>query len=516
MRQGSNSGALALDVSSVSKTFGGTRALRDVNLRIAGGEIHGLAGANGSGKSSLIKILSGYHSPDPGGEVKIGGKKLRFGSPESSYGLGSRFVQQDLGLVDEASVADNLYVNGRYPTRFGTVRARALRQDTLATLAEVGLELDPRLPVGRLSPAMKTGLAVARALRHDPVSPAKLLVLDEPTASLPEKEVQALLEILRRAASRGVGILYVTHRLDELFALGCGVTVLRDGSQISCFAPSELTWTKVVHSITGKEYERPVPADGVSPARRAGRRVLSVEHLSAHRLTDVSFEVNAGEIVGVAGVSGSGREVLLSAIFGGTGLLSGSVRVGEVLVPPLRPDLSVGEGVAYLPADRKASGGMLSLSARDNLCLPRLRPFWRHGWFQDAAEQAETERWFDELTVRPWRATERPLALFSGGNQQKILLAKWLRCQPRLLLLDEPTQGVDIGVRAEVHRRLLDSAREGAALLVGSTDLEELEILCDRVLILRDGCIGSEMVGTEVTEVNISRRCLEANQKEGV
>jgi ribose transport system ATP-binding protein len=499
----------ALKVEQLSKTFGGTRALRKLDLRITAGEIHAVAGANGSGKSSLIKILSGYHHPDAGGYVEVAGESLRFGSPESSYALGCRFVQQDLGLVDDATVADNLCANGGYPTRLGTVRGRVLRRATSAMLAQVGLDIDPMTPVAALTPSMKTGVAVARAMREDAASPTRLLVLDEPTSALPDDEVQILLDIIRKAAARNVAVLYVTHRLDELFELGCQVTILRDGNLVGSFATKDVTSRYLIEAITGTEVDEPTRSVAVLSARSEKRPVLSVERLTCRPVRDLSFDVHVGEVVGIGGVSGSGREVLLGAIFGATLTQSGRVRVDGAIIPQMRPDKAIAEGMAFLPADRKVSSGLLSLSARENLTLPDLGAFWRSGWFRGADEKREAQKWFEQLSVSPAGGIEQPLTSFSGGNQQKVLLAKWLRCRPKLLLMDEPTQGVDVGVRAQVHRRLLDAVADGATLVVSSTDLEELEILCDRVLIMRGGRIAGELTGREISVGNISRWCLD-------
>jgi ribose transport system ATP-binding protein len=498
---------LALEATSVSKAFGGVLALRSFDLRIAAGEIHALVGENGSGKSSTIKILSGYYRPEPGSEVRIGGQNLRFGSPESAYALGGRFVQQDLGLVDTSSILDNLCMNSGFPTRWGTIRSRQAKRAAIADLRRVGLDVDPEVLIGGLSPAMKAGVAVARALRDDKRSQAKLLVLDEPTATLPEHEVEQLLDTLRRVAATGVAVLYVTHRLDEVFEIADNVTVLRDGTKVTSQAVASLDRPALVHFLVGTELEE-IRTVATRPGPNRTGPVLAVADLVAGALRGVSFEVFPGEVVGVAGITGSGRETILGALFGGTHREGGHVGVSGQTVPPMRPDIAIGQGVAYLPPDRKTLGGILDLSAAENLTLANLKPFWRRLRLRRGAEVAETNQWFEQLSVRPANGANLRLGSFSGGNQQKILFGKWLRCRPKVLLLDEPTQGVDIAAKAELHRQILVAAQGGAAVIVSSSDVDELEVLCDRILVLRGGDLAAELTRAEISVEAISKACL--------
>ena len=505
-----NSTQYALEAISVSKSFAGVAALSSLDLRVLPGEIHALVGENGSGKSSFIKILSGYHRPEPGGEVRIAGQPLNFGSPESAYRLGARFVQQDLGLVETSSVLDNLSLTSGFPTRLGTIRSSEAQRRAMAALEKIGLDVDPRTPVSELSPAMKTGVAIARAL-HDDRNRATLLVLDEPTATLPDDEVRHLLSRLRRAADSGVGVLYVTHRLDEVFELADNLTVLRDGVKVAAEPVAALDRPSLVHLLVGNELdevraERQVPAETGHPAP-----ALEVTGLSFGALRDISFQVAPGEIVGLAGITGSGRDVLLGAVFGSTPRESGAVAVAGRPLVPMRPDLAIRGGVAYLPADRKIRGGILDLTATENLTLADLRPFWHKVVLNRRAESAETGHWFEQLSVRPGR-TDLRLGSFSGGNQQKILFGKWLRCQPGVLLLDEPTQGVDIAARSELHQHILLAAHSGTAVVVASSDVDELEALCTRVLVLRGGAITAELTGPEISVERVSRECLSSSR----
>jgi len=499
----------ALDVVGVSKSFTRTRALADFSLSIAPGEVHALLGQNGSGKSTLIKVLSGYHEPDAGGVVRVGGEELHFGAPVHSYRLGCRVVQQDLGLVPGLSVLDNMALTSGFPTLAGTIRPRASLEQARADLRKLNLEIDPRTPVSKLTASQRTGVAVARALRDDPDHPPRLLILDEPTATLPVDEVDSLLSMVERMASTGVGVLYVTHHLGEVFRVGHRLSVLRDGvvvgsGPVSAFDHASLV-DMLVGAVLAQEESEARAERSLGPATGQAPAVLEVSDLRGGVVAGVSLTVAAGEIVGIAGLQGSGRDDLLPRVFGSAPRTGGSVRVAGEELRDGRPDLAIGRGVAYLAPDRKTSGGVMNMTARENLTMPDLSPFWKGLRLRRKLERQRTIEWFQRLDVRPGTAYEQELAIFSGGNQQKILFGKWLSQGPTVFLLDEPTQGVDVGAKADLHRELRAAAAEGAAVVVSSSDLEELADLCHRVLVLIDGRIASELTGAEVTEAQITR-----------
>ena len=494
---------LALSIEGLTKTFVGGQALRDVDLRVTAGEVHALLGENGSGKSTLIKTLSGFHEPDPGAVISIGGAELVVGHPASSYALGARFVHQDLGLVEGCSISDNLALGPGFPTRFGTVRDRAARDRAREALHVVGLDLDPDRMVAGLSPAEKTGIAVARALLDDTTSPVRLLVLDEPTARLPESEVAGLLSIVRRVADRGIGVLYVTHRLEEVFEVAHMATVLRDGHLVATEQVADLTRQTLLHHLLGAALEAEErPPSRVDPAQPP---VLEVVGLTSESLHDVSFELRPGEIVGVAGITGSGRETLVGTIFGARGRDRGTVLVGTAELAARRPDLAMAAGVAYVPAERKSEGCFIDLPARENIGIGSMRALWRWPRLRRRQEDELARSWFEKLDVRPRSGTERAMATFSGGNQQKIIYGKWFERRPTLFLLDEPTQGVDVGAKAELHQALFRAAQEGAGVLLASSDTEELVAVCDRVLVLRFGELAVELVGDDINPHELAR-----------
>lgn len=500
----------ALEIRNLAKAFGPTRALRGVDLTVRPGEIRALLGENGSGKSTLIKVLSGYHLPDAG-EIAVAGTSLPAGSPGAAAELGLRFVHQNLGLVDSLSVAENLCLASGYPLRLGTIQERRTRAETRRDLERVGLSLDPRTRVDDLTPAEKTGLAVARSLRG--TGDVAVLVLDEPTANLPDDEVDRLLRIVRSVAASGTAVIYVTHRLEEVFAVAHTATVLRDGNEVITAAVADLDTPALMHHMLGAEFERMEQSIVAAAAQLLQAPLLEVRELRAPRLAGVSLSVRPGEIVGIAGITGSGREQLIGAIFGAADRVSGEVVIDGRPLRKLRPDLALALGAAFIPANRERSAGFMELSARENLSLGRIRAFWRWPTLRFRQERANARDWFSRLRVSPADRSEAPLSSFSGGNQQKIIFAKWLQRDPRVFLLEEPTQGVDVATKAFLHQQLHEAARRGAAVVVSSSDSEELVSLCHRVLILTDGRVGAELRGPELSASRISYHSLSAEKE---
>lgn len=499
----------ALTATNVSKTFGESRVLRDFDLVIEPGEIHALVGENGSGKSTFIKILAGYHAPDVGSEIAIGDNPLRADSTVASYELGCRVVHQDLGLVDELSILDNLSFASGFPTRFGTIRTRHARQLASESLSVVDLDFDPAMLVGDLGAASKTGVAVARALRDDPRYPPRLLVLDEPTATMPDSEVEHLLRIVRRVASSGIGVLYVSHRLDEVFSLCDRVTVLRDGRKVASRDVKGLDRHALVDLLVGTQFKEAERSPLHDPTPRPP--VLRVHGLVSEDIAAFDLEAAPGVVTGIAGITGSGRETVLGAIFGGTPRLSGTVDMDGVRLSASTPVESVSNGLAFVPGDRKRLGGMMDLSARENMTILNVSKFWKWLLMRRAPERREVADWFAQLSIRPTDGAERMLSTFSGGNQQKLQLAKWMRIKPRAMLIDEPTQGVDVGAKALIHTEIIKIARSGVAVVVASSEAEELAALCDRVLVMRHGRIAEELTGKEITQSAITRASLKTD-----
>src|SRR4051812_35145598 len=387
-----------LEVDTVSKTFTRTKALAGVSMTIQPGEVHALLGQNGSGKSTLIKILSGYHAPDAGGGIRIQGNELPFQAPMQSYRLGCRFVQQDLGLVPTLSVQDNMSLGSGFPTAWGTIRDAASREQARADLAKLNLDIDPKAMVSTLAASERTGVAIARALREDPEYPHCLLVLDEPTATLPVDEVDHLLDRVAAIAATGVGVLYVTHHLGEVFRVAQKVSVFRDGRVVGAGPVGDFDHAAIVQLLAGEELLAEETESRRQKAARAAARkhetVFEIKDLRAGALAGVSLTVERGEIVGIAGLAGSGRDTVLGASFGSLPRTSGAVEVTGESLPASRPDAAISHGVAYVAPDRKIGGGIMTMSARENLTLPDLRPFWKGGRIRRGSEKERTKEWF--------------------------------------------------------------------------------------------------------------------------
>ena len=509
-------GRPAVQVRALSKTFAGGRALSSVELQLDSGQVHALLGENGSGKSTLIKVLSGYHRPDPGSEILVGGEPLTLGSPMASHQAGARFVHQDLGLIETASLSDNLAYGSGFPTRFGTIRRSAARHRAAEALARVELDISPDTLVSALSPAQKTGVAVARALLAEPGNQVRLLVLDEPTARLPVHEVEHLLGIVRTVVASGVAVLYVTHRLDEVFEIAHQATVLRDGHRVATAPVASLSRDDLLHHLLGAALEsahRHAPHPDTSATSH--NAALVIENLHSDVLHGLSLQVQRGEVVGIAGITGSGREALCASVFGARPRDRGTVHVGGQLLRSDRPDQAMALGAAYVPSERKLQGAFLELTARENISIASLPAFWRWGRLRRGHERRIAASWFERFGIRPNGGEEQLLSTLSGGNQQKVVFSKWFQRAPVLFLLDEPTQGVDVGAKAELHRALFDAARGGAGILMSSSDMDELVTTCDRVLVLRAGRVVAELRGSQINPHTMARAALGVTQPGG-
>jgi ribose transport system ATP-binding protein len=480
-----------LVVEGLSKTFPGQRALDAVSLTVRAGEVHALLGQNGSGKSTLIKILAGYYQPDDGATATYDGQPLALGHAAAAHALGIRFIHQDLALIPDLTVTDNLALGSRYEaSRWISDRREAAVAREL--LGEWGVDVDPNAPLRTLGPADRTMVAMVRAVR-DGVERTGLLVLDEPSASLPPQEVERVAALVGQLRDRGAAILYVTHRLGEVFQLADTVTVLRDGRVTGSRAVAGMDHDDLVAMILGRPFsavypEIPEPLDNA---------VLTVDGLSGASVLDFSVRVREREIVGIAGLTGSGREVLADLVFGTRERRGGTVRTSSGAVPPHSSRAAIAHGLALLPADRKGVGSLQELTVRENVTLPDVRA-GRGRWLSIGAERRDVGRWLEVLRVVP-RDPERKLATLSGGNQQRALVARWLRRKSSVFLMDEPTQGVDIEAKVEIYRAIRDAANEGACFLVASTDNDELAAICDRVIVMRDGRAASTLAGGGLT-----------------
>lgn len=499
----------ALELTGIAKTFPGQRALDGVDFEVARGQIHALLGHNGSGKSTLIKVVSGLHHPDAGApRYSVAGQQMRFGDGVAVARAGVRFIHQDIGLVEHLTVLENLRL-GMHTYRaglLGAIRWRSERAAARERLAALGLEhIDPDVPVSRLTAVERTEVAIARAM--DDPDAIRVLVLDEASAALPEEQVQHLFRLVRTLAARGVGVVYVTHRLEEVIDLADRVTVLRDGSVVLSESVSALTREDLARVIAGSELVAVRTREEDAAVAPVGAPVLELAEVVAGReLSGASLSVHEGEILGVAGLTGSGVHEIVRLLEGRASLRSGALRVDGAAVE--RPGVQSLRrlGVAVLPGERDQKR-IVGMSVAENITIADLRPFWRGGRFRHRDERAEATALVDRFRIRP-ADVDRPIELLSGGNAQKAYVARLLRTAPRVLVLEEPTHGVDVGGTGEILRFLVEAARStGTAVLLCSSDTDDLAATCDRVLVLRDGTVADELTDKEITRERIVELC---------
>jgi ribose transport system ATP-binding protein len=477
----------------LSMTFAGQRVLDNVDLDIDPGEIRALVGQNGCGKSTFIKILAGFYDPDHGGAVQIGGDELALGRVGAGDHVGIRFVHQDLGLVPTLDTVDNLALGHGYRhVSAGRIRWRAEIAAARKALSSLGYDVDVRRPVAELSISERTAVAVARAI-SDFRAQARVLVLDEPTANLPVSEARRLFALVRTVAESGIAVLFVSHHLEEVFEVADTVSVLRDGKHVHTGPTKELDEERLVQLMIGRTIDEPL-RDNVPIG--PGESLLRVAGLATGALVSLDLDVRPGEVVGIGGITGSGREAVAMGLFGGAER-TGTVAVDSVVLPAGRPDRAMAAGMGLVPAERHLNAALLHFSLRENVTVTDPGRSYVGGLLRRRREKSDVLTWLDKLQVKPAK-TDAIMATLSGGNQQKVVLARWLRMAPRVLVLDEPTQGVDVGAKAEIHALVDQAAGSGAAVLVMSTDSGELARLCSRVLVLRAGVVAEQLIGDDV------------------
>lgn len=489
-----------LKVRNLSKTFSGTKVLNNVSFDLVAGEIHALVGENGCGKSTFIKCLAGYHEPDPGAEVLLDGASLAMPLDSArSMQLGFSFIHQDLGLVPTLTVCENIALGRGFKVSSGwridwpTERRRAKE-----ALAVFGAEIDPDVKVAQISQADRTIVAIARAFARSGQQ-GKVLVLDEPTAALSSADVDRLFSALRRVAAAGVGIIYVSHRLQEILQICDRVTVFRDGVNVATEKIAGMSTGGLVNMIIGRSIDTFYPVRGPRPHTGA---LLETCGLKGRNNKGASFTVGKGEIVGLAGLLGSGRSEIARMLFGLQAPTGGDVFLEGRRIDARSPAQALRAGIGFVPEDRLNLGGIRRMSVGQNISLPDLSPYWRRGWLWTREERRDMQRLVESYDIRP-RSERGLFANLSGGNQQKAILARALRLRPKLLLLDEPVQGVDIGSKTEIYTLIEQTAASGTGVLVIDSDFEDLARLCHRVLVLRSGDIVADLSGEALTRVGI-------------
>ena len=485
-----------IEAHNIVKRFGGEVAVDDVSLGVPPGEIHGLVGENGAGKSTLMRVLAGILTPDRG-TVVVDGEQLEPGSTRAALEAGISLVHQELSLVPEMTVAENILL-GATPSKAGFIQTRELKKIASDALEEIGVSVDLDEPIVRLSVALRQFVEIARAVARNP----RVLILDEPTATLTPAETDYLLDMLQRLAERGLAIIYISHRIPEIFRICDRVTVLRDGSHVDTVAIADTRPEDVVDKMVGRELKLDLQTH--REATIPGEVVLSAHGMKAHRVNGIDLEVRSGEIVGLGGLVGAGRTELVRAIIGADIKSAGAVTItaGEKTTRVRSYRSAIVNGVAYVPEERRTDGLALTMSVLDNIALPNRQELSRSGVLLRGKIAQFAKRLADTVGLRP-PEIQREVGEYSGGNQQKVVLAKWLGRKPAAIVLDEPTRGVDVGAKVEIHRLIKELADNGAAVLVVSSDLPELLELSDVIHVVRDGRIVGTLSRDDADEKSV-------------
>jgi ABC-type sugar transport system ATPase subunit len=484
-----------VQLRAVTKSFGATRVVDTVDLDIRPAEVHGLVGENGAGKSTLMRVLAGFFS-DYTGKIVLDGERVRLERPRQARSLGIVLVHQELSLLPELTVAENILL-GREPSARlpGFISKRSIEDKARMHLDACGIRLDAAVKLDRLSVAERQLVEIVKGIAANP----RVLILDEPTSSLTYQEIGDLFRILRRLVRQGTAVVYISHKLDEVFALADRITVLRDGRKVATAAAAEWTETRLVRAMVGRDLSALFPRGKSSP----GNARLEVDDLSRRAcFRNVSLTLRAGEIVGLYGLVGSGRTSLAEALYGLAPADSGSIRIDGQAISVISPAKALAAGIAMVPEDRRARGLVPMLSVQENLSLSALPHFSSGGFINQQRERSAVDRLLKALLVRA-ASPEQEVAVLSGGNQQKIVLGRSLMVRPKVLILDEPTRGIDVVAKAEVHAAIDRLAQEGVAVLLVSSELPEILGMCDRILVMRDGAVAGEVSRNRATEEDL-------------
>jgi ribose transport system ATP-binding protein len=490
-----------LEVRDISKTFPGVRALNRVTLAVARGEVLALAGENGAGKSTLMKILTGVLEHDAGGEIRIEGEAVTLRDGNHARALGIGIIYQELSVVENLSVAENIFLAREPLNRFGLIDRARMNDAARALLETIGMRIDPREQVSRLSVGQKQMVEIAKAISCD----SKIIIMDEPTASLSHHETRILLDLIKRLRTQNVGIVYISHRLEELFELADRVTVLRDGTTVGTAPIAEVTREWLVRKMVDRDLNE---LYAVSASHATREVVLEVRDLALRtrdsapaKIRDISFAVHRGEILGIAGLVGSGRTEIMEMIFG-MRPCSGDVLIEGKRVSISNPHDAIAHGIGFVTEDRKGQGLVAGMSVRENFSLTHLETYSPFQFVRRAAEDEHCREYVRTLGVKTPTIEQKVINL-SGGNQQKVVLAKWVARNPRVLIVDEPTRGIDIGAKAEVHALLGRLAAQGIAIIAISSDLQEVLAISDRILVVREGRLNGTFERADATQERV-------------
>lgn len=486
-----------LQFEGISKSFPGVRALAEVSLAIAPGEVHGLLGENGAGKSTLLRILSGVFKPSTG-TILIDGQPVTLKGPVEARAAGVAMIHQELQQVPRLSVAQNMFLG--HPLTIGGIFVSRREQERRASeaLARIDPSIDPRVPIGTLKVAQRQIVEIARAL----LDRARIVAMDEPTSSLTPNEFERLAEVIQQLAADGVTVIYVSHKMDEVFRVCRRASVMRDGSLVGVVDLSQVSESAVVAMMVGRELA------GEHQSSHATETVrLRARGISSQKVRDVSFDLHRGEVLGIAGLVGSGRTELLRLLAGADPMISGTMEVDGKPVAPASPRAAIAAGIALLPEERKREGIVPLRSVKNNIALASMNTFAPRGWIEERKLRAVAEDKLRRVNLRPFMP-DRPIRLFSGGNQQKAIIGRWLAAGTQILLFDEPTRGIDVGAKAEIYHLIEELAADGHAIIVVSSELPEIIRLSDRVLVMREGAVAAELGRAELTEHAIAAHAI--------
>jgi rhamnose transport system ATP-binding protein len=493
---GTTSDSPLLELVHATKSFGAVRALEDGSVRLYAGEAHALVGENGAGKSTLVKILAGVHHPDSG-ELLIDGVHTTLNGPAASRAAGVSIIYQEPTLFPDLSIAENIFVGRQTLGRARQIDRAAMRRQAEAAFARLGVELDPARLARGLSVADQQIVEIAKAISFN----ARVIVMDEPTAALSSIEVDRLFAVVRALRADNAAVLFISHRLEEAFAICQRVTIMRDGRFVRTAPIEELTIDDIIRSMVGRDLDVLFPKTDTT----SGAVVLDVQRLTREGVfTDVSFTVRGGEIVGLAGLVGAGRSEVARAIFGIDRHDAGSVRISGQALPNGSPVAAMAAGIGFVPEDRRLQGLVMDMAIDQNVALASLDRLRRHGLIFRSGERQLASQWAAKLRLKFGRL-RNPVSTLSGGNQQKVVLSKWLARNPALLIVDEPTRGIDVGTKAEVHRLLDELVTQGVAVLMISSELPEVLGMADRILVLREGRLVAEVPRARADEATIMR-----------
>lgn len=490
-----------LEMRKITKTFPGVKALDEVDFSLERGTVHALMGENGAGKSTLMKCLFGIYTPDSG-EIYIDGKKVSYKDPKDALDSGVAMVHQELNQVSMRSVAENIML-GRFPNKYGIVDAKKMNQETQDLFDKLGLNFDPKKIIGKYSVAERQLIEIAKAVSYD----AKILVLDEPTSSLTESEVDKLFEIINKLRKQGVGIIYISHKMEEILSISDSVTVMRDGKFIDCKPASELSKDEIIKLMVGRK----IDASNLKTDEYIKDEVmLEVKNLTGKykpTVTDISFDLKKGEILGIAGLVGSRRTELVETIFGLRQKASGQIFIHGKEVENKDPIEAIKNGFALVTEERRATGIFPYAAIRLNATIANIKKYAKHSIVSDKAIKEDTNKVIESMEVKtPSQSTK--IMNLSGGNQQKVIIGRWLLTDPDVLLLDEPTRGIDVGAKYEIYKLIGQLAKEGKSVLFISSEMAELQMVCNRIMVMSNG----RLAGIERNDENLTQEKIMALQ----